>query len=103
MGCLASLHEKIKQLQAEVTRLEKEQATDSEGNMVFKIPARTAQELSEWCQEHDNLVHGMNHNGTLGGRYEYIFRPTTLGTIGTIRCKGCNEEYQFAAIRSFMQ
>ena len=58
--------------------------------------------INAWKQRHEETAHGltddnkrMKAQGVSGGRYTYLFTPTSIGTFGTIKCV-CGEEYSFA-------
>lgn len=54
--------------------------------------------VESWIEKHIEEKHGGNtYAGAIGGRFSYVFVPTSLGVIGTIRC-GCGEEFCFRDI-----
>lgn len=54
--------------------------------------------VESWIEKHIEEKHGGNtYARAIGGRFSYVFVPTSLGVIGTIRC-GCGEEYCFRDI-----
>lgn len=59
--------------------------------------------IRKWCDRHDEKVHGwtdrmrMHAEGCCGGRYKYIFLPTSIGISGKIVCH-CGSEFEFKKI-----
>ena len=67
----------------------------------FPISEKEAEEIKRWMSEHEAEYHqskktpfGSYRGGAIGGCYEYVFTPTSIGTIGTIKCN-CGKEYTF--------
>lgn len=67
----------------------------------FAISEDEHKRIEEWKEEHDIKKHGLNSldkklkaGGAIGGRYSYHFVPTSIGTIGTVKCK-CGDEFTF--------
>ena len=61
--------------------------------------------INEWKHKHEIEKHGldtdekrMNAHGCCGGNWKFVFLPTSLGVIGTVKCETCGEEYCFAEI-----
>jgi hypothetical protein len=57
--------------------------------------------IEDWQKKHDETDHGvksladaMKLEGVSGGRFTYLFVPTSLGVIGKIRCS-CGKEFCF--------
>lgn len=70
----------------------------------FPISEKEMESIHAWKQKHDEEVHGyktaeqrLNAGGAVGGRYSYIFTPTSIGTSGVIRCL-CGAEFEFQEI-----
>lgn len=70
----------------------------------FCITKEQQERIDAWKKEHDGEVHGIwtaddriRAGGCCGGRYTYIFVPTSIGTSGTIRCH-CGAEFEFKEI-----
>lgn len=68
---------------------------------LFELSGYEKQKIAEWRRKHDEEVHGAdydNHkfryNGAIGGEYTYCFTPTSIGTVGIVKCC-CGEEYVF--------
>ena len=54
----------------------------------FPISAETESRINEWKKNH-------RHNGgAIGGTFTYEFIPTSIGTIGTIKC-ACGDSFTF--------
>lgn len=51
---------------------------------------------TEWIKKHNLKKHGSEtvYCGAIGGGMTYIFTPTSIGTVGKIRCS-CGEEFCF--------
>ena len=119
---LNDLAEAIKDLRSQIERLRNENANlkneaykDSELAKMkeerdkalkdyyrgFPITEKERDSINAWCNQHETEVHGIttleeriHYGGVSGGTYTYIFVPTTLGTIGKIRCT-CGMEFVF--------
>lgn len=52
--------------------------------------------ITEWIKKHNLKKHGSEtvYCGAIGGGMTYIFTPTSIGTVGKIRCS-CGEEFCF--------
>ena len=59
--------------------------------MEFHIVGEDYEEYKKWYEEHNKACPLYMNDGAIGGRLEYAFRPTGLGSIITVRC-GCGEE-----------
>lgn len=61
----------------------------------FGINQKEHDAIRAWMKEHEKNFHGGNsYRGAIGGGYSYEFIPTSIGTIGNIRCS-CGEQYCF--------
>lgn len=67
----------------------------------FGISEAEAKSIENWKQTHEATVHNLTTyeqrlgaGGAIGGTYSYHFIPTSIGTIGTVRCN-CGEEFTF--------
>lgn len=59
----------------------------------FPISKSEEKAIKEWQTEHEKAHKG--GHGAIGGKYTYIFVPTSIGTIGTIKCScGANFDFQ---------
>lgn len=64
----------------------------------FPISEEDDKKIFEWQKEHELKKHGGKmRKGAIGGAYTYIFIPTSIGTIGTIKCS-CGEKFDFAEL-----
>lgn len=64
-------------------------------NRGFPISAEEAAAIQNWKREH-NKTHV--DGSAIGGRYEYKFIPTSLGTIGVVKCT-CGAEFEFSSLK----
>ena len=67
----------------------------------FPISEEEQKSIREWVDKHDKEVHHartlgdkLKLGGCCGGRYSYHFVPTSIGTIGTVKCS-CGAEFTF--------
>lgn len=67
----------------------------------FPISEEEQKSIREWMDKHDEEVHHartlgdkLKLGGCCGGRYTYKFTPTSIGTIGTVKCS-CGAEFTF--------
>src|SRR5574344_1954120 len=68
----------------------------------FSISSDEQKKIDKWIAKHEVEKHGQkkgnyHYTGACGGGYSYIFTPTGLGTIGTIKCH-CGDEFTFSEI-----
>lgn len=81
-------------------RLEKMQKEYYRG---FPISEDEQEAIEDWKKKHDEEDHGytpemrMKAEGCCGGRYKYVFVPTSLGVSGKIVCH-CGVEFEFQEI-----
>lgn len=61
----------------------------------FSISEEEETNIKKWKEFHE-VVHEGGH-GAVGGKYTYSFIPTSIGTIGEIRCS-CGESFCFSDI-----
>lgn len=92
---------KDEELQAIKTQLEKMREDYHRG---FPISEKEYSNIQEWMNKHDEEVHNchslddkLRRGGCIGGTYRYEFIPTSIGTIGTIKCN-CGAEFVFQHI-----
>ena len=64
----------------------------------FSISKEQSESISEWKAKHMEEIHGaktlnqrLRLNGVSGGRWQYEFIPTSIGTIGRCVCSSCIE------------
>lgn len=67
----------------------------------FSISEKEEKAIEEWKKTHDETAHGyttermrLKAEGCCGGRYTYVFVPTSIGTFGKIVCN-CGAEFEF--------
>ena len=62
----------------------------------FEISKEEFDAIHAWKVAHENEKHGGYpcYSGAIGGQYDYIFTPTSIGDIGEIRCT-CGETFRF--------
>lgn len=67
----------------------------------FPISEEEQKSIREWMDKHDEEVHHartlgdkLKLGGCCGGRYTYKFTPTSIGTIGAVKCS-CGAEFIF--------
>lgn len=57
----------------------------------FPISNNEKQAIEKWKRQHNTLIHDNEPSGAIGGRYDYIFTPTSIGDIGICRCSSCGK------------
>lgn len=72
--------------------IEKNNELKDELRRGFYISEEEDKKLNEWISEHEKIHKG--GHGCSGGKYTYIFTPTSLGTFGTIKCS-CGKSFDF--------
>ena len=92
---------KDKKLQEMKMKLEKMQSDYLRG---FSISEAEGNAINEWKKKHEEEVHGLKTNkdrlraqGVCGGRYKFVFCPTSIGISGKIVCS-CGAEFKFQEI-----
>lgn len=86
----------------ELSRMESELKTMKEDYYRgFPISEEEQKSIREWMDKHDEEVHHartlgdkLKLGGCCGGRYTYEFTPTSIGTIGTVKCS-CGAKFTF--------
>lgn len=64
-------------------------------NGSFEISEDECLAINEWKEKHILEKHnGNKYAGAIGGRFKYIFTPTSIGEIGEIECS-CGEKFCF--------
>lgn len=70
----------------------------------FPLSEDEEHKINEWIEKHEREVHGIKtyedklaSHGCCGGGYTYEFVPTSIGTVGTVRCN-CGAEFTFQEI-----
>lgn len=88
---------------AELSRMSEQLNYMRKANMNgFPITEEENEKIKQWQDQHLIKVHGLDTlekrvetEGAIGGRWTYKFIPTSIGTIGTVRCGACGEEFTF--------
>lgn len=67
----------------------------------FPISQEEQKSIREWMDKHDEEVHHchtitdkIKRGGCIGGTYKYEFIPTSIGTVGTVKCS-CGAAFTF--------
>ena len=83
----------------EVIQLKKHiESLGEEIRIGFPITKEENEKIREWQQKHIEAKHnGDSYAGAIGGRFTYEFIPTSIGTIGTVKCS-CGDEFCFQEI-----
>ena len=87
--------EEIQKIKAEVKRMRSDYYRGS------PISEEEDKQIKEWQKKHDAEVHGLNTlndrmkaGGCIGGRYQFLFTPTSIGTVGECICQ-CGARFKF--------
>ena len=107
--------DRIERLQEENKKLKEEHYKDNELSQLkseletfkknyyngFPITEKEREKIKEWKDKHEKEEHNirtfedrLRRGGAIGGRYTYYFTPTSVGTVGTVRCS-CGAEFTF--------
>lgn len=89
----------------ELSRMEDELKTMKENYYRgFPISEEEQKSIREWMDKHDEEVHNcrtlkdkLRRGGCIGGTYKYEFVPTSIGTVGIVKCS-CGAEFAFQEI-----
>lgn len=57
----------------------------------FPISNEEKKAIENWKRQHNTLIHNNESSGAIGGRYDYIFTPTSIGDVGICRCSSCEK------------
>ena len=60
----------------------------------FSISEEEQNLIDKWRENHNAEKHKSKGAGAIGGRFSFVFTPTSIGTVGKIKCS-CGEEYVF--------
>lgn len=65
----------------------------------FPITEEEKEAIYNWSKEHDEKEHKnpRDYHGTIGGGFDYVFTPTSIGTVGVCVCKTCERRAYAAA------
>lgn len=79
----------------------KKQLEDNLDSLTYSFPVTKEEyeKVKEWINEHEHTCHpmsGIKHprGGAIGGCYQWIFTPTSIGTFGQIKCN-CGKSFTF--------
>ena len=65
----------------------------------FYVRPEEQELINNWMQNHASDVHHCTgQGGVCGGMFSYLFTPTSVGTVGRIRCNLCREVFTFSDI-----
>ena len=59
----------------------------------FCVSDKEWKRIKKWQKTHEKAC-AASESGAIGGRYSYIFLPTSIGIIGTVKCV-CGKEFCF--------
>lgn len=59
--------------------------------MSFELTDSEREKVRSWIDQHQK-DHPMKSTGAIGGRWTYMFTPTSIGVAKRISCCVCNEE-----------
>lgn len=62
---------------------------------MFRVDKEQKKAAREWTKEHLDICEVGTYIGAIGGRFSYIFTPTSLGVICTVRCV-CGDQFDFS-------
>ena len=66
-------------------------------SQVFIIEPEEVELIRKWKTQHEAEEHGGNsYAGAVGGRYTYEFVPTSIGTVGVVKCT-CGKHFDFTS------
>lgn len=101
IGRLKDKHYKDKELSTMKSQLEAMQKDYYRG---FPISENEQKSIQDWMDKHNEELHNcqslddkIRRDGCIGGTYTYEFIPTSIGTIGTVKCS-CGAEFTFQNI-----
>ena len=70
----------------------------------FPLSKEEKDRALQWMNAHEQAKHWDKFRncpqgaGSIGGRYSYIFTPTSVEVLGTIKCNACGEELFFTNV-----
>lgn len=107
IGCLKKENSELKDEHYKDTKLleMKQQLEEMQKNYYrgFPVSEEEQKAIDEWKKKHDEEEHEytpkmrMKAEFCCGGRYKYIFVPTSLGVSGKIVCH-CGAEFEFQEV-----
>lgn len=66
----------------------------------FSLNDKESANATAWIEQHEK-DHVVNYSGAIGGRWSYIFTPTSIGRMAKIRCNACNESKDITDLDDF--
>lgn len=59
----------------------------------FPITAKEKEAIHNWSKNHDKKEHKnlRGYHGAIGGGFDYVFTPTSIGTVGVCVCETCQK------------
>lgn len=65
----------------------------------FPITEKEKAAIYNWSKKHDKKEHKntRGYHGAIGGGFDYVFTPTSIGTVGVCVCKTCERRAYAAA------
>lgn len=59
----------------------------------FPITAKEKEAIHNWSKNHDKKEHKnpRGYHGAIGGGFDYVFTPTSIGTVGVCICEACQK------------
>lgn len=65
----------------------------------FPITEEEKEAIYNWSKKHDEKEHKnpRGYHGAIGGSFDYVFTPTSIGTVGVCVCKTCERRAYAAA------
>ena len=64
-----------------------------EYNRGFPVTKEEQVKIKEWIAGHGAICDKVA--GAIGGQFDYIFTPTSVGVLGKIQCSKCKENFIF--------
>lgn len=60
----------------------------------FPITAKEKEAIHNWSKNHDKKEHKnpRGYHGAIGGGFDYVFTPTSIGTVGMCVCGTCQKK-----------
>lgn len=90
----------LKRLNGELVKMQR-QLLEMNHHSGFEISEFEQDQIGEWQKKHEAEVHNchtlndrLRRSGAIGGVYTYEFIPTSIGTVGKIKCT-CGTEFTF--------
>ena len=63
----------------------------------FVLTDREEKDITKWIESHLNEFHNSRDNISIYSGFSYEFTPTSMGTVGIVKCS-CGDEYCFRDI-----